>query len=172
MSFVSNKKNNLLCTATYDGSIHVYRPSVAKDSEDKSMVLENVASKSAVHSGPIQCLAAATDKDSMTWIATGSMDHSLALHTLDAKTKGEYVRDLCWRGARQRKAVSISGVLINSLHLVTGMGCLHLGFPESEESVEDEQRSEVKTAPSQKEGKDGNEKSRTQVLHSGPLVQG
>jgi ribosome biogenesis protein YTM1 len=86
MSFVSTKKNNLLCTATYDGSIHVYRPSVDKDSEDQSMALENVASKSAVHNGPIKCLAAATDTDDTMWIASGSMDHSLALHTLDPKT--------------------------------------------------------------------------------------
>jgi ribosome biogenesis protein YTM1 len=86
MAFVSTPKNNLLCTATYDGSIHLYRPSIAEGSEDQSMVLESVASQPAVHSGPIKCLGTATDKDSMVWIATGSMDHSLALHTLDPST--------------------------------------------------------------------------------------
>jgi len=84
MSFVTSSKTSLLCTATYDGSIQVYRPST--DGSDKSVALQKVATKAEVHSGPIKCLDAASDKDSLVWIASGSMDHSLALHSLDPTT--------------------------------------------------------------------------------------
>lgn len=94
MSFVSSGKKSLLCTATYDGSIQVYHPAT----DDKNIVLEQVATKAGVHGGPIKCLVSASDKDSTVWIASGSMDHSLALHSMNPKTNSLTTFAKCTEG--------------------------------------------------------------------------
>jgi hypothetical protein len=98
-----------------------------------------------------------------------SMDHSLACTHTRRKDQRRVRSRLVLEGTRQSK-VSISGVLINSLHLVTGMGCLHLGFLRAEESVEDEQNERGQDVTQVKEDKRPHEVSHPAV-HSGPLVK-
>jgi len=85
MSFVSTDKHQWLCTATYDGSIHLFEP-VPSENEDE-VVLKKVSEKKGVHSGPIKCVNAAVDKDLTLWIASGSLDHTLSLCRLDPSAK-------------------------------------------------------------------------------------
>lgn len=81
---------NLVVCSCYDGSIAVYND----NHNDDSTVLKEVSRRDFGHGGPIHCLATTIahnthdgkDKSTVAWIATGAMDHSLHLHTLDGES--------------------------------------------------------------------------------------
>ncbi|CAB9528911.1 Ribosome biogenesis protein WDR12 [Seminavis robusta] len=90
-----NKQNDsFLCAASYDGSLTVYQPKMQQpDDEQKEgeVVLHQVASAPEAHRGPIKCLATMLDptssKNQSILMASGSMDHTLYIHSFDTQSK-------------------------------------------------------------------------------------
>jgi len=76
--------DGLLCTGGYDGSLHCFVTGGDTKQSQRTVGLRNVAERS-VHGGAIKCMSTSrtsTDKQTDVWIATGAMDHTLALHQL------------------------------------------------------------------------------------------
>lgn len=68
-------KDNSLTVASYDGSLRWYQVGNAGDTLQPSKVVQNA------HEGPVKCVRSFTLRDGSAWTASGSMDHSLALHS-------------------------------------------------------------------------------------------
>jgi ribosome biogenesis protein len=95
----NNKHNNILCTATYDGSIHVFENKTTSktsrnnddgddddggDEASSTCVLQRIHAPILAHQGPITCLDMASSHfNNRLYLASGSMDHSLTVHCLD-----------------------------------------------------------------------------------------
>ena len=81
----SSSSSSMVVAACYDGSLHMMQ------ARDKS--LKPLASSSKAHNGPIKCMDATfmdttETADSTTcnvWMATGSMDHTVALHSWNGR---------------------------------------------------------------------------------------
>ena len=91
-----------LCAASYDGSLRIYRPSQEhhREKEESSVTLTPVASSLKAHSGPIKCLSVVQDnhKNSNLLLASGSMDHSLVVHSFDPETNKLHKEHECQHG--------------------------------------------------------------------------
>jgi ribosome biogenesis protein YTM1 len=96
MTLVQSTSNLKLCTATYDGSIQVFEPNLEGGKEN--LRLTSVGSKSRAHVGPIKSLDAAMSQDETLWVATGSMDQSLAIHCMKVGTSKLQLFALCKEG--------------------------------------------------------------------------
>ena len=80
-----------LCAAAYDGSLRIYQPTNEHNddkNENESVVLNPIATSKSAHGGPIKCLATMMDptNDHLV-LASGSMDHTLFVHSYDPKSK-------------------------------------------------------------------------------------
>jgi ribosome biogenesis protein YTM1 len=73
ISAISTCGKDMICTASYDGSLNLFKTNGAN--------LKTLGSKHA-HSGAISCLSSGPDN----YIASGSMDHTLAVHQIDKDT--------------------------------------------------------------------------------------
>jgi ribosome biogenesis protein len=94
---------SVFSVASYDGFLRLFRPSgssaASSDSDggDQScFVLQPVVQPLRAHKGPIKCIdslsVSTAEKAARTWIATGSMDQSLAVHCCneDSSTSWEF----------------------------------------------------------------------------------
>jgi ribosome biogenesis protein len=63
--------SSVLCTGTYDGSIHLFKPS--KDS------LQPLCEPTRLHGAAVKCIDVHAHDNATLWLASGSMDHSLLL---------------------------------------------------------------------------------------------
>ena len=96
-SHVGSNENDgaFLVAAAYDGSLRIYRPTNEHIGENKklssesdSVTLNPIAETRSAHEGPVKCLSAMIDPyDQNLMIATGSMDHTLVIHSLDSKSR-------------------------------------------------------------------------------------
>jgi len=92
----TSSEDAYLCAAAYDGSLRVYKPQ-EEHSEDKTVVLNPIATTQAAHKGPIKSLATMAD-DNRILLASGSMDHTLFVHSFDPKSKSMKKQMKCHRG--------------------------------------------------------------------------
>jgi ribosome biogenesis protein len=116
---------SMLCAGSYDGSLSVLHP-VRKEndinveqihfSQGHKFVFHHMDKSPVVHKGPIKCIDAtivAAASISTLWIASGSMDHTLAVHTFNESDKLR-TRYLCVDGHS------------------SSLGCVHLVHPKSD----------------------------------------
>ncbi|KAL7571998.1 hypothetical protein ACA910_001654 [Epithemia clementina (nom. ined.)] len=109
-----DSSSSLLVSACYDGSLHILHP--ASNSKSNNQQLKPLASTSKAHAGPIKCMDAFATLDSTSdeasastiWMATGSMDHTVALHSFHL-TESETEKALECRAMAQH-AASVSSV--------------------------------------------------------------
>jgi ribosome biogenesis protein YTM1 len=104
--------NNLLCAASYDGSIQVY--STRHDNDGGGLL--KLCSKERAHSGSVQCMSSAVmDGKNSLMIATGSMDHTLHMHALQEKENRLVQYASCVDGhAASIAAVDMTPILLAS----------------------------------------------------------
>ena len=88
-----SSSSSLLCTGCYDGSIVVLDASARTTNSDNpnnsaiDVPLSIMTTKPLAHDGPIHCLSTAQMNDDIL-IVSGSMDHTLRIHTLSSKQTG------------------------------------------------------------------------------------
>ena len=91
-----NSSSSFLVSACYDGSLHILQPENDENANQSSM--KPLASTGKAHAGPIKCMdvcntdvgSTESKRNSLPaiWIATGSMDHTVALHTCKLQEDG------------------------------------------------------------------------------------
>ena len=98
----TNSESAYLCAAAYDGSLRVYQPQ-EEHGEATAVVLNPIATVKSAHKGPIKCLATMTDsstsnKHPSIVLASGSMDHTLFVHSFDPQSKSIQKQINCQQG--------------------------------------------------------------------------
>jgi ribosome biogenesis protein len=150
LSYVPLDNRAYLCSASYDGSLRIYQP----EKEQESVVLKPIASTESAHRGAVKCLSTVVHPASnRLFIASGSMDHTLVIHSLDPTNNQLTNQIQCFHEGYSSAIASLDFVTAGSNKVVLASGDWdgNLALWDMDQAVDIEETATKRTKTSEKQ---------------------